>query len=212
MIIMKSQVLSEQYTKENEAKTVCKTLKNLTGKTAQAILKETGQWNTIPVDLDTILTTLNIRKRATTFESLEESDLNKSLGEISGLVLLKGDDVGIFYKKTDTIHRKRFTIAHELAHCCLHGESMLANGYIEYRSSFTSATDPREIAANTFAGELLIPEHQLKKILSRLIVPSLTALATIFDVSVNVMRARLWDLKVSFFDDSNVSEGDLGDE
>lgn len=188
---------------------MCNALNKLSQNTPIQILTKTGQFKNIPVDLDCILHKLDIYKIPTTFEDLENSNKYKDKGEISGLVLLKGDDVGIFYKKTDSIHRKRFTIAHELAHCCMHGD-LLQSGYVEFRSSETS-NDPKEIEANTFAGELLIPVHQLEKIYSQLIVPSLKGLADIFEVSTNVMRERLLCLGKPFFDDSAQALG-AGDE
>lgn len=179
---------------------MCTKLNELKNKTPLEILKQTGQHKSVPVDLDCILNKLGVVKIPSTFEDLEISGNFDDKGEISGLVLLKGDDVGIFYKKTDSIHRKRFTIAHELAHCCIHGD-LLQSGYVEFRSSMTS-NDPKEIEANSFAGELLIPKKQLLKIYKKLIIPYLVGLSDIFEVSTNVMRARLRCLSIPFFDDS----------
>lgn len=212
MIVMDKKFLSNNSTiKKRQVMQMCKNLKKLIQKTPEEILKETNQYNSIPVNLDVILNKLGIVKIATSFESLEEVTEDGKYREISGLVLLNGDDIGIFYKQTDSVHRKRFTIAHELAHCCLNGDA-IANGYIEYRDSFFSKTDPIEIEANTFAGALLIPEHQLKKILKRLVIPSLGGLADIFNVSVNVMRARMRVLNIPFLDDSPPEESDLANE
>lgn len=179
---------------------MCDKLNKLKGKTANDILKMTGQKDIIPIDLDEILEKLEIYKISTTFEDLEQSGNFDDKGEISGLVLVKKNDIGIFYKKTDSLHRKRFTIAHELAHCCKHGE-MLQAGYVEFRGTMNSDNE-NEIEANVFAGELLIPKKQLNRVYKQLIVPSLVGLADIFEVSINVMRERLLYLGEPFFDDS----------
>ncbi len=179
---------------------MCDKLNELKDKTPIEILRQTKQLDNLPIDVDDILKRLGILKIPHTFEDLEKSGNFDDKGEISGLVLLRGNDIGIFYKRTDTLHRKRFTIAHELGHCCIHGD-MLKSGYIEFRSSMTSS-DPREVAANTFAGELLIPTKQLLKIYNKLIIPSLSGLADIFEVSTNVMRERMRCLALPFYDDS----------
>ena len=40
-------------------------------------------------------------------------------GSILGAAFSNGNNLAIFYKKNESLHRKKFTIAHELAHCCL---------------------------------------------------------------------------------------------
>lgn len=178
---------------------MCSTLDKLNKLSAETILKNSGQYNQVPINLDVIFEFLNVKKVGTSFDVLEKSNEFKDFGEISGLVLLNGDDVGIFYRSKDSLHRKRFTVAHELGHCCLHGDS-LQDGYVEFRNN-TNIGLPKEIEANTFAGELLIPEHSLHNIINRLIKPSIKALADIFEVSIPVMRGRLELLKIPYYDD-----------
>ena len=178
---------------------MCETLNKLHNMSAEDILTKTGQLNQVPVNLDAILDNLKIIKVGTSFDFLEQSDEFKDLGEISGLVLLNGNDVGIFYKEKDSLHRRRFTVAHELGHCCLHGDS-LQDGYVEFRNNSNNGS-VKEIEANTFAGELLIPKHSLNNIINRLVKPSITALAEIFEVSSPVMRGRLELLKIPYYDD-----------
>lgn len=176
-----------------------KRLDEIRGKTPEKLLKMSGQYNQIPVNLDAVLEACKIICVPTSFESLESDPELKGLGEISGLVLVNDDDVGLFYKKTDSLHRQRFTIAHELGHCCLHGDS-LQEGYIEFRNG-SNIGALKEIEASTFAGELLIPEHSLNNVINRLIKPSLKGLSDIFNVSEAVMRKRLEVLKIPYFDD-----------
>ena len=120
---------------------------------------------------------LGILKFPSEFNELEKDKSNK---KIAGLVLLHEDDIGIFYSKSASIEQKRFTIAHELAHCCLHGD-LLTNGYIEFLYNGEPETT-HEKEASIFAMELLIPEKQLRKIYKELLKPSLKGLSEIFQV------------------------------
>lgn len=189
------------YTKglvQKQGDKMCDTLKKLQNKTARELLIASGQLDQIPVDIDAVLDTFEVKKIASDFSQLE-IELSKSPGDILGLVLLDEEDIGLFYKGSDSLHRKKFTISHELGHCCLDSE-MLKDGYIEYRSVMDNGT-PKERAANIFAGELLIPEHSLNNVINRLVKPSLKYLAEIFDVSISVMRGRLEVLKKTYYDD-----------
>lgn len=179
---------------------MCRVLNNLKGKTPEELLLESGQYYQVPVDVEAVLSLCEIKHVDSTFEQLEVRPEYADKGEILGLVLLDGDDVGVFYKATDSEHRQRFTMAHELGHCCLHGDS-LRNGYVEYRTNFTIG-EQKEIEASTFAGALLIPEHSLRNVINRLLKPSLNGLARIFNVSIPVMRKRLEILKISYYDDA----------
>ena len=58
-------------------------------------------------------------------------------------------------------------------------------------------TDHKELAANVFAGQLLIPKESLLSVISELLIPSVRTLADIFDVSSAVMLERLKFLKIS---------------
>jgi len=72
----------------------------------------------------------------------------------------------IIVNENDTEERKRFTIAHELGHFLLHS---LSPQYIDkHRIYFRDADsstgeDIKEIQANQFAAELLMPTNLLKK-------------------------------------------------
>ena len=107
------------------------------------------------------------------------------------------------YRKQDTENRQRFTIAHELAHCCLHTENLQQN-HIELRDNTFPKTE-KEKAADIFAGELLIPEPLLKEIYSKFYLPSLKTLAKIFHVSTNVMAAKLDDVSMPYFRDAELT-------
>ena len=91
-------------------------------------------------------------------------------------------------------------MAHELGHYCIHYGQAIQGNYIEFRSNMNCG-EKKEIEANTFAGDLLIPEQSLRNIINRLLKPTLQGLADIFDVSTSVMRARLELLMIPYYDD-----------
>ena len=168
-------------------------LKELNGLSAEKILSKCGQMENVPVDLDDIINKLGIYKYPTTFENIEKVE---NRGKISGLVLLNNDnDIGIFYKEDDPMVYKRMIIAHELGHCCLHGE-ILKDGYIEFFHNDKNNNDSQEQEATIFASRLLIPKKQLKKIHKKLLKPSIEGLAEIFQVPKKLMKMRLQELEL----------------
>lgn len=178
---------------------MCMKLNELAGKKPLDILNEVGCFS-IPIDLDYILEKLGVIKIASSFEDLEKV-LDKKEGSISGLVLFNEIDVGVYYKKDDELAKKRFTIAHELGHCCLH-EDLLKDNYIEmFCEEDKQPLSREEKEANEFATQLLIPEAQLRVIHSKLILPSLNKLSEIFEVPKALMNQRLIELKMAYFDD-----------
>ncbi|MBQ7327197.1 MAG: ImmA/IrrE family metallo-endopeptidase [Clostridia bacterium] len=160
----------------------------LYGKTAEEILSMCGQIEAVPVDVKTILEKLEISALPYDFSDVEENLPSRYKGlSILGAMISSKENSAILYNAKDKrdSHRTRFTIAHEIAHACLHG----SNHHIEFR--IDGDLDEHEIAANTFAGELLIPEKTLRSIIKQLLVPTVASLADIFDVSINVMRERI---------------------
>ena len=62
------------------------------------------------------------------------------------------------------VNRRRFTVAHELGHLILHRKALAGRVHVDRRfpvlmrdSAAASGLDPREIEANQFAAELLMP-------------------------------------------------------
>lgn len=135
-------------------------------------------------------------KCPTTFEKLEKI----KRASIAGLVLLTdNDNIGIFYNQNSSIIRKRFTIVHEIGHCCLHGE-ILKDWYIEFLNK-DGLENNHEIEATVFASKLLIPEDSLRRVYVQLILPSSYGLADIFGVPVSLMKYRLEELRLKYFDE-----------
>lgn len=182
---------------------MCKILDKIKGLTAEDLLERYSS-DEIPVDLNRILKGIGISAISTDFKDIEAmpqiSDEIRKNGSILGMVLVNEDNAGIFYKNDESFVRQRFTIAHELGHCCLGIEKNEYGAHIEYRKS-SETYDPKELKCNIFAGELLVPTKMLDKIYSDLppgILPSLDALAKAFNVSHHVMEQRLKYLKKSY--------------
>ena len=182
---------------------MCKPLQQLKGFTAQELITKFDLDRSFPVDLGRVMKYYKISLLATDFRELEEFpeivEETKKRGAVLGAVASKGDNLVILYNKDDTRHRQKFTIAHELAHCCLHADQLEAKGHIQYRID-SDTNNQEEINANIFAGELLIPKSAIDIIYRTIHCPSLDVLVNIFDVSKNVLRARLDYLQCSYAD------------
>lgn len=110
------------------------------------------------------------------------------LRDLSGELIKINDSVIIYYNHGDSIKRQRFTIAHELGHC------ILSHGYNfnDSKNNFTmSHYDRREIEANQFAIELLIPEMAVNVLIKQRKITDVNELCRIFNVSLEAMSLRL---------------------
>jgi Zn-dependent peptidase ImmA (M78 family) len=104
--------------------------------------------NTAPIKLGSILDHLEI--------SLDKANpiTLKGLGKISAFIDL--EDKIIVYNDSHPAVRQRFSIAHEIGHLVL-GHKVLTEIFN------LNSKDAREIEANTFAAELLMPFDWLKQ-------------------------------------------------
>lgn len=154
------------------------------------VLLERNNIKGAPVPVERIAKTLGIR--------VEYAPLD---GDLSGLAYIRG---GVPIVGINALHsptRQRFTLAHELAHICLHHDQLedtvhVDRGSLRRDAVAASGTDATEIEANTFAAELLMPEHFLKSALNGRAIDmeddeAVTALAKRFKVSEAAMRFRL---------------------
>lgn len=180
---------------------MCAPITKIRNKTPQQLLEMCGQTDHIPVDLRALLSKLSISCVRYDFTNIER-ELNSGHcsqeKKILGALVTNGDHAVIFCRDQDEEdgHRYRFTVAHELGHCCL-GHYNIGQSSVHYAFR-TDNEDPddTEISANIFAGELLIPEDSLKKVIGELVIPSVQSLSRIFAVSENVMLKRLDHLKL----------------
>ncbi len=91
--------------------------------------------------------------------------------------------------------RRRFTVAHELGHIALGhlrpGETLFRDGVEQF---FATTKDPREVAANKFAAQLLMPAELVKTAFEKMPDMSVQRGAEIFGVSEAAMGYRLINL------------------
>ena len=90
--------------------------------------------------------------------------------------------------------RRRFTVAHELGHYCLHKDFLDAQGMILERSARSVTIRDKEIEADDFAAELLMPKSCFIKKHKELGVAFL--LAQHFLVSVAAVQTRIRSLSL----------------
>lgn len=176
---------------------VCLPINKIHGKSAIDILNEFGNPNETLVDLEKLLKNIGISALPMDFTFLEK----KLKRHILGLVLANDKNAVIYYSDKDSVHRQRFTIAHELGHICLHLKPDTNDyPYIDWRIEEEENND-HEKEANIFAGELLIPLHNLKKEYLSMTIQNSSDLAARFGTSVNAMEKRLDYLNISYYNE-----------
>lgn len=122
---------------------------------------------------------------------VKETDMSKVEKGISGAINLK--EKTIFVNKSDSYNRKRFTIAHELAHYFLDHD--IGEGEILYRNK--PGSDPQqESEANNFAAILLLPANKIKQSIQEFQIDlknesQIKELAKLFQVSLKTLKIRL---------------------
>lgn len=146
----------------------------------------------IPVDLKKICKDLNITIKICSMVNVESNVGAK----ISGMI--KYDKIKqsgtIFVNDEDIPTRQTFTIAHELGHYHLHIPTD-DNGLVV---SFRGITTPKEIEADKFAAELLMPKDKVIEEHSKLFYPTVSSLSKSFGVSNLAMKIRLNELGLNF--------------
>lgn len=144
-----------------------------------------------PVDVETIAKYLKLEVRRENFPD-----------DVSGALTRAPERSVIAVNRNHHENRQRFTIAHELGHYLLHPDApAYYDGKNQVGVHFRSAAngggwDPKEIEANRFAAELLMPR---RLILNRISVSKTevdaSSLARVFDVSEEAMTYRLAGLR-----------------
>lgn len=157
---------------------------------AQEILGSVGEQ--LPVDVHAIANGYGVDVRELPMED-----------SVSGVLVLRDGQAAIGVNEMHHPNRQRFSIAHELGHYFLHKDS--SNLFIDaapiyFRDDHSSdGTEIREIQANAFAAELLMPEHILRAQLKNRPLDAfdelaLRQLAVRFGVSVQALTIRLTKL------------------
>ena len=112
---------------------------------------------------------------------------------LSGMIREDIEDGGesgyaIYVNANHSETRRRFTIAHEIAHYVLH-KNLIRDGIVDdtlYRSGLSNLI---EMEANRFAAEILMPTHLIRAAIRKEF--SISKLAKQFNVSNEAMAIRL---------------------
>lgn len=130
----------------------------MSSKVASAVSALKKQFNAfeLPIDLDSLAEKAGIK-----IKYVDDP-------ETSGFAYQKSGVKYIGVNSSESYVRQRFTIAHELGHMFLHRQDPLrydpTADFVFYRDEkSTMGIDPKEIEANAFAAELLMPEEAVKK-------------------------------------------------
>lgn len=98
----------------------------------------------------------------------------------------------ILIDRDETSDRQRFTLAHELAHYFLQGESLLKNKNIHFDTLYRRNKNPEEQDVEYLAAALLMEKNMLTHLYE--VNSSISALSEIFKVSESTMTNRLMTL------------------
>lgn len=150
-------------------------------------------WNTIPVPVEKIASELGLNVR---YDALPDN--------ISGAIVKSDAGYYILVNRTHAPTRRRFTVAHEIGHFIYHRD-LLGEGTGDtraYRADGTpfpnrKITEVQERQANTFAANLLMPNHLIKRLQAQGIL-SPEELAKSLQVSPEAMRIKLGMKKTEF--------------
>ena len=129
--------------------------------------------------------------------------------QLSGMVHRRKDGRAVIgVNSLDAPTRRRFTIAHEIGHLVLHKNEQFhvdEKFPIGLRNELSSlAVDEKEIEANQFAAELLMPSHLIAKDIEELPADIeaddvISRLARRYQVSIQAMTIRLSTLGILAF-------------
>lgn len=129
---------------------------------------------------------------------------------LSGMFFMQGELPTIVVNSLHHLNRQRFTLGHELAHYELHRAAIGAEVHVDKRflardPHSSTGIDAREVQANRFAAELLVPRAMLVASLRGRTVDMenddelLGKLAAEFGVSSQMMAIRVGELLESGF-------------
>jgi Zn-dependent peptidase ImmA (M78 family) len=161
-------------------------------KNSKEVLRECGI-NARPVPLEAILRHYNI----------QQVELPAS-GDIFGALVRRNDRTVIAVNPNQHPNRQRFTIAHELGHFFRHPAEVMEYVDTDFRviwrnTASSAGVDWKEIEANRFAANLLMPEDMLRQDLDHYGVvdrSTMQHLASIYKVSRLAMQFRLINLGI----------------
>ncbi len=123
-----------------------------------------------------------------------EADFSDVNSNYSGLLDIEKDKVNICMNKNESMEKKRFTAAHEIGRFLLHYNGESEKTYTVIRRSINEERDEKELQADAFANELLMPANQIVRFFK--IEKNTAILAEVFGVSRIDMKLRLEGLEL----------------
>jgi Zn-dependent peptidase ImmA (M78 family) len=129
---------------------------NFVRKMVQKVLKD-SKITVPPVDLTTILSAHGIQ-----YEEIDDFP-----DSVDALIIEKGNHIYAAVNARQHVHRRRFSLAHELGHFFLHrgdydSEEAVSIDEPPSEEAQSPTKDPAEAEADMFAGELLVPVGMLR--------------------------------------------------
>lgn len=122
--------------------------------------------------------------------------METDLYEMSGALRKEDGHWVIYVNRGDSQQRKLFTVAHELGHFFVHRE--LCDEFVDGQLISRDEQEKyavRELEANEFAGNLIMPETQVReRVAGDITADTLQSLAKSFGVSTLAMETRLRNL------------------
>lgn len=162
--------------------------------TARRLLQEQGFAASLPICLRKLAAKLGI-------SVVERPNLMLNDEPMSGLLLRREGQTICIVNKDHAVTRRRYTVAHEIAHFVLHPAAESYLDVVARSPASALGEDPKEIEANAFAAELLMPEELIREQVSEPLHLSFEAeerkireLAKRFRVSRPAMTFRLLNL------------------
>jgi Zn-dependent peptidase ImmA (M78 family) len=138
-------------------------------------------FHTAPVDLEKMAGALGL-----------SVNMNAKLpADVSGSIIRSDRSYRIDVNSTHSFNRKRFTLAHEIAHYLLHRD-LIGDGIQDNALYRSRLSDFIEIQANKLAAQMLMPAPLVRDVYR--VVKSLVGLTAAFQVSEEAMRIRLKEL------------------
>lgn len=174
--------------------------KTISAPELHGILEKSNMPFSVPIDIEKLINFLNIK-----IENKPDFTKMKVLGSIR----IKDNEPVIWINKiaNQLNVRRRFTLAHELGHYMLHLAPLTTwnnEAFVDEKISFNrdDEWDHREMEANGFAAQLLMPAHIVKDKVNSYTKKNqpldIEKLSNEFEVSKVAMQYRLKSLGIEF--------------
>lgn len=168
---------------------------------AEKILQNLRRKKHSPIDVEKIAKKYGI-------EIVRGQFSGKDGQHVSGVLKIDENGPIIAIQSSESIERQRFTIAHEVCHFLLHKSEKL---YIDHKNSevatlmfrdenSSNASSVKEIQANQFAAELLMPSEEIREYMKERITKEsndesvldlIKELASMYQVSAAAMTIKI---------------------